>query len=105
MLIKQTAAGGTPCALSDREIEVLRAWLTSNSKREVAAALFITECTVQTHLVRIREKYAAAGRPASSKVALFVRAVEDGFCSIREVAREINRREVVLVGDIRSVAG
>lgn len=103
-MIKQ-CIGGPSCELSNREIEVLRSWLVSDSKREVAEGLFITESTVHTHLARIREKYAAAGRPAPSKVALFVRAVEDGYCSVREVAAVVNRRSLVTIVDVRSIAG
>lgn len=80
------------CMLSTREIEVLRSWLTSDSKRDVAVELFVTEATVHTHLARIRDKYAAAGRPAPSKVALFVRAVEDGYCTIADVADVIDQQ-------------
>ncbi len=70
--------------LSDREVQVLRAWLLSDSKREAAARLFITEATVSTHLTRIKAKYAALGRPARTKVALFVRAVQDGHTTFDE---------------------
>jgi len=34
---------------------------------------------VNDHIRRIRAKYAAAGRPAPTKVDLFKRAVEDGL--------------------------
>lgn len=70
--------------LSSREIEVMRAWLLTDSKREAASRLFITEATVSTHLTRIKAKYAAVGRPARTKVALFVRAVQDGHTTVDE---------------------
>lgn len=65
-------------SLSRRELEVLLAWLAADSKSEAADALFITASTVNTHLTRIRAKYAAVGRPARSKANLFARAVQDG---------------------------
>lgn len=80
---RETATTAAP-KLSDREVQVLRAWLLSDSKREAAARLFITEATVSTHLTRIKAKYAALGRPARTKVALFVRAVQDGHTTFDE---------------------
>lgn len=70
--------------LSAREVEVLRAWLMTDSKREAGARLFISEATVSTHLTRIKAKYAKAGRPARTKAALFVRAVQDGHTTLDE---------------------
>ncbi|MFD4368900.1 LuxR C-terminal-related transcriptional regulator [Rhodococcus sp. NPDC058521] len=72
-------------ALSHREIEVLREWLRCESKVEVARRLYIAQGTVNTHLVRIRDKYAAAGRPATTKTALLVRALQDGLITIEEL--------------------
>lgn len=69
-------------ALSAREIEVLVAWLHTDSKSEVARALFITTSTVNTHLTRMREKYANVGRPARTKVALAARAIQDGLIDL-----------------------
>lgn len=68
--------------LSTREVEVLLAWFASDSKDEAAARLFISSSTVNTHLTRIRAKYAAAGRPAKSKASLFARAVQDGHTDL-----------------------
>jgi len=72
-------------ALSPREIEVLRGWLRSDSKTEVAAELFISAATVNTHLARIREKYAAVGRNAGTKAALTARALQDGLVTLDEL--------------------
>lgn len=70
--------------LSERETEVLAAWLRTDSKDEVGRLLHITPATVRTHLQRVRMKYAAVGRPASSKSALLARAVEDGIIGLNE---------------------
>ena len=72
-------------ALSAREIEVLRHWLRGDSKLAVAADLHIALGTVNTHLTRIREKYALVGRDASTKTALLVRALQDGIITIAEL--------------------
>lgn len=70
--------------LSAREVEVLLTWLRSESKEEAARTLFISPATVSTHIIRIRGKYAAVGRPAKRKAALFARAVQDGYTSLDE---------------------
>ncbi|MEP9415661.1 MULTISPECIES: response regulator transcription factor [unclassified Gordonia (in: high G+C Gram-positive bacteria)] len=68
--------------LSRREIEVLTAWLRAESKQEAAAALFISVSTVSTHVARIRTKYDNVGRAATTKSALFARAIQDGYASL-----------------------
>ena len=55
--------------LSEREKQVLIAWFQTESKDLVAKRLFIAPTTVRTHLQRARAKYAAVGRPASTKSA------------------------------------
>ncbi|CAG7634356.1 helix-turn-helix transcriptional regulator [Rhodococcus opacus] len=72
-------------ALSAREIEVLRHWLRGESKQAVANELHIALGTVNTHLTRIRAKYAFVGRDASTKPALLVRALQDGILTIAEL--------------------
>ena len=72
-------------ALSAREIEVLIEWLRNDSKLHVARTLYIAPGTINTHLQRIRAKYAAAGRPATTKAALVVRAIQDGLVSLDEL--------------------
>lgn len=71
--------------LSDREIVVLLTWIQCESKSQVCAALHIAPGTVNTHLARIRGKYAAAGRPAPTKAALVARALQDGLIRIDEL--------------------
>ena len=72
-------------ALTDREVEVLRTWLMLDSKPAVAEALFISLGTVNTHLTRIRAKYADLGRPASTKAALVARAIQDDIVDIDDL--------------------
>ncbi|EHB48696.1 regulatory protein LuxR [Mycolicibacterium rhodesiae JS60] len=79
------ALTGCRPALSVREKEVLVAWLATESKTAVGQALFITTATVRTHIQRIREKYEAAGRPASTKAALTVRAIQDGIITVDDL--------------------
>ena len=71
--------------LSDREVEVLIAWLASDSKREVTERLFLADSTVSTYIQRVRSKYAAVGRPARTKVRLLLRAVEDGYLTLDDL--------------------
>lgn len=68
--------------LSPREIEVLVHWLKHGSKPATGKALHITESTVGTHLQRVRQKYADAGRPARTKMALAIRAIQDGLVDV-----------------------
>ena len=71
--------------LSEREKQVLVAWFQTESKDLVAKRLFIAPTTVRTHLQRARAKYAAVGRPASTKSALLARAIEDGILSLKDL--------------------
>jgi len=80
----QSNATGRP-SLSSREKEVLTAWFQTESKELVAQRLCISVSTVQTHLQRARTKYAAIGRPATTKSALIARAIQDGILSVEEV--------------------
>ncbi|NKY27004.1 LuxR C-terminal-related transcriptional regulator [Nocardia gamkensis] len=72
-------------ALSSREIEVLLAWIASDSKLEVSRRLYISLGTVNTHLARIRDKYAAVARPAPTKAALVARALQDELIDIEDL--------------------
>ena len=73
--------------LSPRETEVLRAWFTSSSKELVAAKLNITVKTVDTHIARVRVKYANVGRTARTKSELVSRALDDGLITLAELNR------------------
>ena len=71
--------------LSDRERQVLLAWLRCDSKILVARELRITVRTVGTYVDRIRLKYAAAGRPAPTKAGLLARALQDGLLDLDDL--------------------
>jgi DNA-binding NarL/FixJ family response regulator len=71
--------------LSQREIAVLKAWFDCDSKVGAAARLHIALGTINTHLVRIRDKYAKVGRPAPTKAALVARALQDGFVTLDDL--------------------
>ncbi len=71
--------------LSDREREILVAWLKTDSKAAVGQELFLAPSTIRTYLQRIREKYARAGRPARTKAALAARAIQDGYIGLDEL--------------------
>lgn len=81
------AADNTPDRprLSPRETEVLRAWFASSSKELVAAKLHITLKTVDTHITRVRAKYASVGRAARTKSDLVTRALDDGVITLAEL--------------------
>jgi DNA-binding CsgD family transcriptional regulator len=78
-------AHGSKPALSAREKEVLVAWLLADSKTAVGESLYISPATVRTHIQRIRDKYDAVGRPAATKAALTVRAIQDGILAVDEL--------------------
>ncbi|MEV6555194.1 LuxR C-terminal-related transcriptional regulator [Nocardia sp. NPDC051756] len=71
--------------LTTRELEVLLTWIRSDSKPEAGRRLFISQGTISTHLSRIREKYAAAGRPAPTKASLVARALQDALIDIDDL--------------------
>jgi DNA-binding NarL/FixJ family response regulator len=71
--------------LAPREKEVLIAWFRTESKDLVADQLQIAPTTVRTHLQRVRAKYAAVGRPATTKAALVARAIQDGIVDVDDI--------------------
>ncbi|MBD0861439.1 LuxR family transcriptional regulator [Gordonia sp. zg691] len=71
--------------LTTREVEVLRTWMLVDSKPAVAEQLYISLGTVNTHLTRIRAKYAEIGRPAPTKASLVARAIQDGIMTLEEL--------------------
>jgi DNA-binding NarL/FixJ family response regulator len=71
--------------LARREKEVLIAWFRTESKDIVALQLQIAPTTVRTHLQRVRAKYAAVGRPATTKAALVARAIQDGIVNVDDI--------------------
>ncbi|WP_062214484.1 response regulator transcription factor [Streptomyces sp. NBRC 109706] len=71
--------------LSAREAEVLVEWFQSESKDLVGQRLGISPRTVNTHLERIRIKYAMNGRAAPTKAALLARAIQDGLVRLDDL--------------------
>jgi two-component system nitrate/nitrite response regulator NarL len=65
-------------ALSHQERRSLQLYATGMPLKSVARKMGISEETVKQYLGRVREKYANAGRAASTKMELYYRAVEDG---------------------------
>ncbi|MCX4094632.1 LuxR family transcriptional regulator [Nocardia sp. alder85J] len=60
-------------------------WIKRDTKADACAHLFVTASTLNTHLARIRKKYAEAGRPAPTKAALMARAVQDGLIDVNDL--------------------
>lgn len=65
--------------LSTSEKEALVLYASGYSMSEVAGQMNVQYETAKTYLRRTREKYARAGRPASTKADLIRRAAEDGY--------------------------
>jgi two-component system, NarL family, response regulator DevR len=66
-------------SLSPKEREVLGLYAAGDKSTTVAARAGLSTGTVAEYVRRIRSKYAAAGRPAHTKIDLYKRAVEDGI--------------------------
>ncbi|GAA4161436.1 response regulator transcription factor [Gryllotalpicola daejeonensis] len=60
----RSGAGGAGAGprLSARELEVLKLVASGHSNGQIAAALFISEATVKTHLIHVFEKLEVTGR-------------------------------------------
>jgi DNA-binding NarL/FixJ family response regulator len=59
-----------PTTLSPREVEVLRLVSTGNTNAEIGRALYISEATVKTHLLRAFGKLGVSDRTAAVTAAL-----------------------------------
>ncbi|WP_232719386.1 helix-turn-helix transcriptional regulator [Gordonia metallireducens] len=81
----EVSTGRAKPNLTSREVEVLRTWMLVDSKPAVAQELYISLGTVNTHLTRIRAKYAEIGRPAPTKASLVARAIQDGIMTLDEL--------------------
>ncbi|HWZ50143.1 MAG TPA: response regulator transcription factor [Granulicella sp.] len=57
-------------ALTERETEVLKTIVAGKSNKEIAAALFISEATVKTHINNLLSKLGAADRTQAATMAL-----------------------------------
>ena len=64
-------------SLSDREIEVLKMISAGKSNKEIAAALFVAESTVKTHVASIYEKLRVTDRTEA-----VVRAIKRGIIRV-----------------------
>ncbi|MGA7203595.1 MAG: response regulator transcription factor [Specibacter sp.] len=76
-------AGFVRAELSERERETLRLYATGFTAGQIGTRMNISANTVGTNIKRIREKYAAAGRHAPTKLELYHRALEDGVIPLR----------------------
>lgn len=74
-------SGFVAAELSDRERETLKLYATGFTGVQIARRMNVSANTVGTNIKRIREKYAAAGRYAPTKLELYHRALEDGIIS------------------------
>ncbi len=72
---------GVPVDLTHRETQVLRFYAAGQTYAQTARSLDppISVESVKTYLSRIRKRYDAAGRPASTRLELRRRAIEDGL--------------------------
>ncbi|MGW4368164.1 LuxR C-terminal-related transcriptional regulator [Nocardia takedensis] len=71
--------------LTEREVEVLLAWLQRDTKEQVCRDLYLALGTVNEYLTRIRRKYDALDRSAPTKAALLARALQDGLITVAEL--------------------
>lgn len=76
--IRQPPAGAAP-HLSAQERRVMALYGAGQPVKSVAYELGISEETAKSYLKRIREKYRLAGIDVGTKVALRLRAIEDGI--------------------------
>ncbi|WP_329518685.1 response regulator transcription factor [Spirillospora sp. NBC_01491] len=64
---------------SEQELRTMRLWLGGLTRAGVARQMGISEHTVKQYLERAREKYARAGREATTRVDLYREARRDGI--------------------------
>jgi DNA-binding NarL/FixJ family response regulator len=76
-LLVSQVTGPAP-ALSEREIQVVRLLARGLGNRAIASALFVTEATVKTHLVRLYRKLGADNRAGAVSEAVRRGLVEPG---------------------------
>ncbi|TFB47775.1 response regulator transcription factor [Cryobacterium tagatosivorans] len=68
--------------LSPREREVLSLYAAGAKAPLVASHTGLSELTVIDYIRRVRSKYERVGRPANTKIDLYIRALEDGILPI-----------------------
>ena len=66
---REAVGGASEHDLTDRELDVLRQVALGASNSDIAAALFITENTVKTHLAAVFRKLGVDRRSAAARVA------------------------------------
>ena len=66
----QPAATGTPAALTNREVDVLRLLAQGRANKEIAASLVISERTVKFHVSAILSKLGAGNRTEAVRLAV-----------------------------------
>ena len=66
----QRFAGGSFGGLTRREVEVVRLVALGHSNREIAAALVLSEQTVERHLSHIFAKLQVSSRSGATRVAV-----------------------------------
>ncbi|WP_430868136.1 response regulator transcription factor [Demequina aurantiaca] len=65
--------------LSAREQEILSLYASGETATSVASIAQLSRDTVADYVSRIRRKYANVGRPATTRIDLYKRALEDGL--------------------------
>jgi DNA-binding CsgD family transcriptional regulator len=65
-----TAQAIEPFGLTTRERDVLRLLATGRTDREIAAALFVSPRTIQTHVAHIRKKLGVSSRTEAAALAI-----------------------------------
>jgi DNA-binding NarL/FixJ family response regulator len=73
------ASGQVRPKLSGSEQIALNLYVSGKTTVQVAASMNVGYETAKTYLRRIRDKYAKAGRPTSSRADMIRRAAEDGY--------------------------
>jgi len=73
------ARGDSRPHLSEREAEALALYASGLPMKSAARRMDISLGSFREYLLRVRRKYAEVDRPASTKLDLYHRAVEDGY--------------------------
>jgi two-component system, NarL family, response regulator DevR len=73
------ARGDSRPALSEREAEALSLYASGLPMKSAARRMDISLGSFREYLLRVRRKYADVDRPATTKLDLYHRAVEDGY--------------------------
>ncbi len=82
------AADANRPRFSDQEERALILYASGLTLEAVAAALGVKPDTAKKYLARVKAKYAAAGRPARTKVDLGREAMRDGLVDLRRQPRD-----------------